>query len=50
MALEKATELGVQLHPIITERVNIRNFNHHKGLALKETSEVSERLEPKTMK
>ena len=45
--LEKATELGVnELHPIITERVNIRNFNYHKGLlALKEASEVSERLE-----
>ena len=45
--LEKATELGVQeLHPIITERVNIRNFNYHKGLlALKEASEVSERLD-----
>ena len=48
MAFGKAaTELGVQeLHPIITERVNIRNFNYHKGLlALKEASEVSERLE-----
>ena len=45
--LEKATELGVkELYPIITERVNIRNFNYRKAmLHLKEASEVSERLD-----
>ena len=33
--LEKSTELGVkELHPMITERVNIRNFNYHKGLLI----------------
>ena len=31
--LEKATELGVkELHPIITERVNIKNFNYKKAM------------------
>ena len=45
--LEKATELGVkELHPIITERVNIKKFNYNKAmLHLKEASEVSERLD-----
>lgn len=45
--LEKATELGVkELHPIITERVNIKKFNYNKALLhLKEASEVSERLD-----
>ena len=45
--LEKATELGVkELYPIITERVNIRSFNHNKAMQhIKEASEVSERLD-----
>tara|TARA_B100000029_G_scaffold507839_1_gene593377 strand:+ start:505 stop:1236 length:732 start_codon:yes stop_codon:yes gene_type:complete len=45
--LEKSTELGVaELHPIITERSNVRSFNFKKAqLHLKEASEVSERLE-----
>ncbi len=45
--LEKSTELGVKnLYPMITDRVNIRSFNHEKAkLYLKEASEVSERLE-----
>ena len=45
--LEKSTELGVKnLYPMITDRVNIRNFNYKKAnLYLKEASEVSERLE-----
>ena len=45
--LEKSTELGVtELNPIITERANIRNFNHEKALLhIKEASEVSERLD-----
>ena len=51
--LEKSTELGVaELHPIITERGNVRNFNFKKAqLHLKEASEVSERLDlPKLYK
>ncbi len=45
--IEKATELGVkELNPMITERTNVRNFNHKKALLhIKEASEVSERLE-----
>ena len=45
--LEKSTELGVKsLHPMITDRVNVRNFNFEKAkLHLKEASEVSERLD-----
>ena len=45
--LEKSTELGVKnLYPMITDRVNVRNFNYEKAnLHLKEASEVSERLE-----
>ena len=45
--LEKSTELGVKnLYPMITDRVNVRNFNYEKAnLYLKEASEVSERLE-----
>ena len=45
--LEKSTELGVKnLYPMITDRANVRNFNHEKAnLHLKEASEVSERLE-----
>ncbi|MDC3024607.1 RsmE family RNA methyltransferase, partial [Alphaproteobacteria bacterium] len=40
-------ELGVKsLHPMITDRVNVRNFNFEKAkLYLKEASEVSERLD-----
>ena len=51
--LEKSTELGVKnLHPIITDRVNLRNFNYNKAyLHLKEASEVSGRLDlPKLFK
>ena len=45
--LEKSTELGVKnLYPMITDRVNVKNFNYEKAkLHLKEASEVSERLE-----
>lgn len=45
--IEKCTELGVKnFYPLLTERVNIRNFKHRKTLShIKESSEVSERLE-----